>query len=51
MYLRPSSFIAQSLQYNLEKFSDISTESINYGDTVFSSSFNIDHSTLLIQKS
>lgn len=44
-----SSAFTQSLQYNLEKFSDINTESINYGDTVFSSSFNIDHSTLLIK--
>ena len=44
-----SSAFAQSLQYNLEKFSDINTESINYGDTVFSSSFNIDHSTLLFK--
>ncbi len=44
-----SSAFAQSLQYNLEKFSDISTESINYGDTVFSNSFNIDHSTLLFK--
>ena len=43
------SALAQSLQYSLENFSDINTESINYGDTVFSSSFNIDHSTLLFK--
>ena len=44
----PSTF-SQSLRYNFENFPSNSTESISYGDTVFSSSFNIDHSTLLFK--
>ena len=44
-----TSSFCQSLKYNLESFSGNSTESISYGDTVFSSSFDIDHSTLLFK--
>ena len=40
---------SQSLKYNSEKFSGNSSESISYGDTVFSNSFDIDHSTLLFK--
>ena len=44
----PTAF-SQSLKYNFETFSSNSIESINYGDTVFSSSFNIEDSTLLFK--
>ena len=44
----PSAF-AQSLQYNIENLANFSSESINYGETVFSSNFNIDHSSLLFK--
>ena len=40
---------SQSLQYNLQTFPDISTETISYGETVFSNNFNIDDSTLLFK--
>ena len=43
------SAFSQSLKYNSENFSGNSSESISYGDTVFSSNFNIDHSTLLFK--
>ena len=44
----PSAF-SQSLRYNFENLSSKTTESISYGDTVFSSSFNIEDSTLLFK--
>ena len=44
----PSVF-AQSLQYNIENLSNFTTESINYGETVFSNNFSIDHSSLLFK--
>ena len=43
------SALAQSLQYNIENLSNFATESINYGETVFSNNFNIDHSSLLFK--
>jgi hypothetical protein len=44
----PSVF-SQSLQYNIENFSNSNTESINYGDTSFSSNFKFDHSSILFK--
>ncbi len=44
----PSAF-AQSLQYNIENFSNNTTEIINFGETVFSNYFNVDHSSLLFK--
>jgi len=44
----PSAY-SQSLQYNLENFFNTNTESSNYGETVFSNYFNIDHSSLLFK--